>query len=284
MAQGGVWGQKSPMERIQASLRDAFKFNSLKPTAKITMSLRDYPCGFGSSIFNFQLESGSRNPVIQRGMRAKSKILSDINYLGIVAVIRTNKAEQVLPVCEALILGGINILEVTMTVPDALNIMKSVIKNFGQHALVGMGSVLDSKSARAALEAGAEFIVSPIAKVEVAAAARAGQRVCMLGAYTPTETALAHDSGADFIKIFPADNLGPGYLRALRGPMPHLKLVPTGGITVENAAEFINAGAAALGIGSSLITKAILQQSDWTELTRLAAEYAQIIKTVREKK
>jgi 2-dehydro-3-deoxyphosphogluconate aldolase/(4S)-4-hydroxy-2-oxoglutarate aldolase len=147
-----------------------------------------------------------------------------------------------------------------------------------------MGSVLDAAMARAALDAGAEFLVSPIAKVDVAAAARAAQRVCMLGAYTPTEAQLAHTSGADFVKIFPADNLGPAFLRALRAPMPHLKLVPTGGVTLENAADFINAGAAALGVGSSLVTKQILKESNWPELTRLASDYARAVREAKDKK
>lgn len=219
-----------------------------------------------------------------RAMRSKAKVLSDINYLGIVAVIRTDKPEQILPLCEALVKGGVSALEITMTVPDAVNVMKNVIKSLGQHALVGMGSVLDVQMAKAALDAGAEFLVSPIAKVDVAAAARAAQRTCMLGAYTPTEAQLVHQSGADFVKVFPADNLGPSYLRSLRAPMPHLKLVPTGGVTLENAAEFIQAGAAALGVGSSLVTKQIVQESNWTELTRLAAEYAKVVRQTKDKK
>lgn len=214
-------------------------------------------------------------------MRSKAKIISDIQFLGVVAVIRAEQPAQVAPVCDALIKGGVSILEITMTVPDAVNVMKEVIKNFGQHAIVGMGSVLDAAMARAALEGGAEFVVSPITKVEVVAAARAAQRVCMLGAYTPTEAQLAHTSGADFVKIFPADNLGPGYLKALRAPMPHLKMVPTGGVTLENAAEFIRAGAAALGVGSSLIAKDLVREAHWAELTRLAGEYARIVREAK---
>lgn len=217
-------------------------------------------------------------------MRSKAKIISDINFLGVVAVIRADQPDPVVPLCEALVQGGVSILEVTMTVPDAVNVMKNVIKALGQHAIVGMGSVLDAAMARAALDAGAEFIVSPITKVEVAAAARGAQRVCMLGAYTPTEAQLAHLSGADFVKIFPADNLGPAYLKALRAPMPHLKLVPTGGVTLENAAAFIKAGAAALGVGSSLITKEILRAANWPELTRLAGEYARIVREAKGNK
>lgn len=217
-------------------------------------------------------------------MRSKAKVLSDINFLGLVAVIRSDKPEQILPLCEALVKGGVNALEITMTVPDAVNVMKNVIKTLGQHALVGMGSVLDVQMAKAVLDAGAEFVVSPITKVDVAAAARAAQRTCLLGAYTPTEAQLAHLSGADFVKIFPADNLGPGYLRNLRAPMPHLKLVPTGGVTLENAADFIKAGAAALGVGSSLVTKQILQDANWAELTRLAAEFVKVVRQAKENK
>jgi len=215
-------------------------------------------------------------------MRAKTKVLSDLKYLGVVAIIRTDKPEQVIPVCESLITGGVSVLEITMTVPNAIEIMREVIRQLGQHALVGMGSVLDAKTARAVLEAGAEFIVTPIAKVEVAAAARAAQRVCMLGAYTPTEAQLAHEAGADLVKIFPADNLGPAYLKSLLAPMPHLKLVPTGGVTLDNAAQFLKAGAAALGVGSSLVSKQILAESNWGELIRLAAEYSRVVRQARE--
>lgn len=217
-------------------------------------------------------------------MRAKAKVLSDIEYLGIVAVIRTDKPEQMIPLCESLITGGVNILEITMTVPNAVEVMKEVIRQLGQHAIVGMGSVLDARAARTVLEAGAEFIVSPVAKVEISAAARLGKRTCMIGAYTPSEAQLAYDSGADFVKIFPADNLGPGYLRALRGPMPHLKMVPTGGVTLENAADFIKAGAAALGVGSSLVSKQILKESNWGELIRLAAEFSRIVRQAKDSK
>jgi 2-dehydro-3-deoxyphosphogluconate aldolase/(4S)-4-hydroxy-2-oxoglutarate aldolase len=217
-------------------------------------------------------------------MRAKTKVISDINYVGIVAVIRTDKPEQIPPVCEALVAGGVSILELTMTIPNALEALRNVIKSFGQRAIFGMGTIMDGKTARAAFEAGAEFVVTPIVKVEVAAAARTASRVSMIGAFTPTEAALAQEAGADYVKLFPADNLGPAYIRALRTPMPNLRLVPTGGVTLDNAADFLKAGAAALGVGSSLVTKQILEESNWAELTRLAGAYAKAVRQVKDAK
>src|SRR6185503_14318767 len=129
-----------------------------------------------------------------------------------------------------------------------------------------------AESCRAAIEAGAEFIVSPITRVEIVEAAHAAARPVMLGAYTPTEAQRAHEAGADFIKIFPADGLGAAYIKALRAPLPHLRIVPTGGVDLNTAADFIKAGCVALGLGSSLVSSKLLNDENWAELTRLAGE------------
>jgi 2-dehydro-3-deoxyphosphogluconate aldolase/(4S)-4-hydroxy-2-oxoglutarate aldolase len=223
-----------------------------------------FPCQCGNVAQDFARDK----------MRAKQKVISDINFLGVIGIIRTDKPEQVMPVCEALIAGGINILELTMTIPDAVNTLKEVSQRFSQQAIVGMGTVLDIKSAKAAVDAGAEFLVTPVTRLEVLQVAKASGRVCMLGAYTPTEALLAHDAGADYVKIFPADNLGPGYIKALRNPMPQLRLVPTGGVTLENIAEWFRAGAPAVGVGSSLVSKRILAEENWVELLQIAGEFA----------
>ncbi|MEI7731050.1 MAG: bifunctional 4-hydroxy-2-oxoglutarate aldolase/2-dehydro-3-deoxy-phosphogluconate aldolase [Verrucomicrobiota bacterium] len=216
-------------------------------------------------------------------MRAKATVISDIGFVGIIPVIRTDKPEQIIPLCEAVVAGGITILELTMTIPNPVETLKKVVAHFGQKALIGMGSLLNGAMARAAADAGAEFLVTPITKLEVVAVGRTANRPVMLGAYTPTEAALAMEAGADFIKIFPADNLGPNYLKALRAPMPQLKLVPTGGVTLENAADFLKAGAAALGIGGSLVTSQILKESNWAELTRLSSAYVRVVQEARKK-
>ena len=200
---------------------------------------------------------------------------------GIIAVVRTDKPEQVPFICEALLAGGVVAVEITFTVPNAADAIHEADRRFGARALIGAGTVLDLDQARRALEAGAQFIVSPITRTPLVEEAHASGRAMMLGAYTPTEAQLAHEAGADFIKIFPADKLGPSYIRALRAPLPHLKIVPTGGVDLNTAADFIKAGSAALGLGGSLLTPWILGANDWPGLTRLAAEYVKIARAAR---
>ncbi len=206
-------------------------------------------------------------------MRTKSEIIAALLNPGIIAVVRAKSADQVLPLTAALLAGGVIAVEITMTTPDALAAIRAATAEFGNRALLGVGTVLDAATCRAAVEAGAEFVVSPITRPEIAAAARALDRPVMLGAYTPTEAQLAYEAGADFIKIFPADGLGPNYIKALRAPLPHLRIVPTGGVDLPNIADFLKAGCAALGVGSSLLSARILRDNDWPELTRLAGEF-----------
>jgi 2-dehydro-3-deoxyphosphogluconate aldolase/(4S)-4-hydroxy-2-oxoglutarate aldolase len=209
-------------------------------------------------------------------MRSRAEIISLLTHPGIIAVVRTDKAEQVPPICEALLAGGVIALEITLTVPNALEAIREASRRFGSGALIGAGTVLNAGGCREAITAGAEFVVSPITRLEIAEAAHVADKPAMLGAYTPTEAQAAHEGGADFIKIFPADKLGPSYIKALRAPLPHLKIVPTGGVDLNTAAEFLKAGCAALGVGGSLLTAAILKNDDWAELTRLARAYVEI--------
>lgn len=214
-------------------------------------------------------------------MRSRSEISARLSELGLVAVIRTPSFELVAPVCAALAAGGVLALEVTMTVPDALRAMREVNAKFGDQVLLGAGTILNAAQCEAALDAGAQFVVSPITKLEIIAAAHARNKPVMLGAYTPTEAQLAHEAGADFIKIFPADKLGPGYIKNLRAPLPHLRIVPTGGVDLLTAPEFLKAGCAALGVGSSLLSAEILRTKNWTELTRLAGEFVRVVRETR---
>lgn len=209
-------------------------------------------------------------------MRSRSEIISLLTNPGIVAVVRAERAEQVLPVCEALLAGGVLALEITLTVPGAIEVIREAARRFAPRGLIGVGTVLTAADCRSATAAGAEFVVSPITKLEILEAAHSADRPVMLGAYTPTEAQIAHEAGADFIKIFPADKLGPGYIRALRAPLPHLRIVPTGGVDLKTAAEFLQADCAALGVGSSLLTPEILRTSNWPELTRLAKAFVEI--------
>ena len=201
-------------------------------------------------------------------MRTRFEIISLLTDPGLIAVVRTEKAEQVVPVCEALLAGGIHALEITLTVPDALAAIKEAGARFGARAVIGVGTVLSGEMARQAVLAGAQFVVSPVTKTEIIAAGHALDRPVMLGAYTATEAQRAYEEGADFIKLFPADNLGPGYVKALLAPLPHLRIVPTGGVTLQTAADFLKAGCAALGLGSSLVSAQILREGNWAELTR----------------
>jgi 2-dehydro-3-deoxyphosphogluconate aldolase / (4S)-4-hydroxy-2-oxoglutarate aldolase len=206
-------------------------------------------------------------------MRTKAEIISLLANPGIIAVVRAQKTEQVIPLSEALIAGGVIAIEITMTTPNAIEGIRDARKRLGERALIGVGTVLTEKVCREAIDAGAEFVVTPICRTEFVAIAHAADRPIMLGAYTPTEAQIAHEAGADFIKIFPADNLGPGYIKALRAPLPHLRLVPTGGVDVHNVADFLKAGCVALGVGGTLVSARILQEADWPALTRRAAEF-----------
>src|SRR5262245_14937054 len=216
-------------------------------------------------------------------MRTKDEIISLLTNPGIIAVVRAQKAEQVLPLSEALLAGGVIAIEITMTTPNAIAAIREAHGKLGARALIGVGTVLDVETCRAALTAGAQFVVSPICRPEFVPITKAAQRPLMLGAYTPTEAQLAHEAGADFIKIFPADGLGSGYIKALRAPLPHLRIVPTGGVDVANVADFFNAGCVAVGVGSSLVSAKLLQDAAWPELTRRAAEFVKAAEQGRKR-
>jgi 2-dehydro-3-deoxyphosphogluconate aldolase/(4S)-4-hydroxy-2-oxoglutarate aldolase len=200
---------------------------------------------------------------------------------GIIAVVRAQSADQVLPLSEALITGGVIAIEITMTTPNAIAAIREARDALGARALIGIGTVLDLDTCRAAITAGAEFVVTPICRTELIQVVQQSDRPIMIGAYTPTEAQIAYEAGADYIKIFPADTLGPGYMKSLRAPLPHLKLVPTGGVDVQNVEEFIKAGCVALGVGSSLVSTKILQNANWPELTRKAAEFVAAARAAR---
>jgi 2-dehydro-3-deoxyphosphogluconate aldolase/(4S)-4-hydroxy-2-oxoglutarate aldolase len=217
----------------------------------------------------------------QSNMRTRSEIISLLIDPGIIAVVRAQSAEQVLPLSEALIAGGVIAIEITLTTPQAIEAIGRAKMQLGDRAVIGVGTVLEAQVAQAAIAAGAEFVVSPILRTELVEVAHRTQRPIMLGAYTPTEAQLAHEAGADFVKIFPADGLGPAYIKALRAPLPHLRMVPTGGVDLQTAGEFLRAGCAALGAGSSLVSARILQEANWAELTRRAGEFVAVAQAAR---
>lgn len=211
------------------------------------------------------------------GMK-RDKALGIILETKVIAVIRMADAGRLFDVVEALQKGGVKALEVTMTVPGALDIMQKLAVTKPEGVLVGAGTVLDADTAAAAIWSGADFIVSPIADPGMIAACRSHDTFVAPGAFTPAEIVAAWDRGADVVKVFPATSLGPQYLRDIRGPFPQLRLMPTGGVTVENARGFIEAGACAVGIGTALLDKKAIEAADWNSLT---AKARQLVESLR---
>ena len=172
---------------------------------------------------------------------------------GIVAVVRSEMAEPVVKVASALAEGGVSAVEITFTVPDASEVIREVRRALGDSVVLGAGSVLDAETARLAILAGAEYLVSPVVNLDVIRLARRYGKVVMPGAFTPTEILAAWEQGADVVKVFPADVGGPAFFKAIRGPMPQVRLMPTGGVDLSTAESFLKAGAVCLGVGSSLV-------------------------------
>src|SRR5258708_5057413 len=192
---------------------------------------------------------------------------------GIVAVVRAESGESLVKVVRALADGGVTAAEITFTVPDAIEVIREVRREVGDAVVLGAGTVLDPETARAALLAGAEYIVAPSLNVEVIRLCRRYDKVVMPGALTPTEVVAAWEAGADVVKIFPADLGGPGYLKALRGPLPQIKMMPTGGMDVSTAEAFLKAGACCLGVGGSLVEPKAVASGDFDRIRDLAAQY-----------
>jgi 2-dehydro-3-deoxyphosphogluconate aldolase/(4S)-4-hydroxy-2-oxoglutarate aldolase len=210
--------------------------------------------------------------------------IEDLNHVlqtGIVAILRVPTSDQLASVARALFEGGIDVIEVTFTVPNALEILAEVKKELGNRVLLGMGTVLDPESARAALLAGAEFIVSPSLNPDVIRLCHRYDKVVMPGAFTPTEILAAWEAGADIVKVFPSDAVGPSYLKALRGPFPQIRLMPTGGVNLETLPAFIKAGACALGVGGSLIDPQAIRDGNFARLRDLAGQYVEALKSAR---
>ena len=208
-------------------------------------------------------------------MRTKEQIISQLSNPGIVAVVRAPKTEMVIPLSEALLAGGVIAIEITMTTPNAIAAIRDASARLGDRALIGVGTILKPADCQAAIDAGAQFVVTPICRTELVAIAHRANRPIMLGAYTPTEAQTAYEAGADMIKIFPADTLGPGYIKGIRAPLPHLKIVPTGGVDLNTIGDFFKAGCPAVGVGGSLVSAKLMQAGDWAGLTRLAAQFVE---------
>lgn len=199
----------------------------------------------------------------------------------IVAVIRSSKSELLVDVAEALVAGGVDVMEVTFTVPNAVRVLEQVAAKLGDRILLGAGTVLDAETARTAILAGAQFIVSPSTNLDVIRLCRRYGKLIMPGAFTPTEVVTAWEAGADIVKIFPSDFGGPKYLRVLRAPLPQVRMMPTGGVSLETAGEFLRAGACALGVGASLVEARAVESGDMQRIESLARQFVQIVRDTR---
>jgi 2-dehydro-3-deoxyphosphogluconate aldolase/(4S)-4-hydroxy-2-oxoglutarate aldolase len=213
---------------------------------------------------------------------SQQSTLERILACGIVAVVRSPEGGVLIDVAKALLDGGANVVEITFTVPAAHRVLEAVRAALGDQVLLGAGTVLDPETARVAILSGAEFIVAPTLNLEVIRLCQRYGKVIIPGAYTPTEVLTAWEAGADIVKVFPSDIGGPAYIRALRGPLPQIRLMPTGGVNLQTAAEFLRAGACALGIGTSLVEPKAIATRDFARISALAREYVRIVRETRQ--
>ena len=213
-----------------------------------------------------------------------SDTLSRILDCGIVAVVRSEKPDQLIQVVEALARGGVTAAEITFTVPEADRVIREVRKALGDRIILGAGTVLDSETARTAILAGAEYLVTPCVNLDVIRLAKRYGKVVMPGGFTPTECLTAWEAGADVVKVFPADVVGPAFFKAMKGPLPQIRLMPTGGVDLTTAESFLKAGACCLGVGSSLVEPKAVAAGDFARLESLAAQYIEIVRKFRSSK
>ncbi len=207
--------------------------------------------------------------------------LSRVLDCGLVAVVRAPDPTHLVQVIRALADGGVTVAEVTFTVPDAVGVIRAAKKELGDRVLLGAGTVLDPETARAALLAGAEFIVSPTLNFDVIRMCKRYDKLVFPGAFTPTEILAAWEAGADIVKVFPADVLGTNFFKAMRGPLPQIRLMPTGGVDLNTAGEFLRAGACCLGVGSQMVDPKAVAREDYEYLRGLAWQYTQAVRLAR---
>lgn len=212
----------------------------------------------------------------------KKQIVEHIENLGLVPVVRASSSDEAMQAIEAIKAGGVNILEITMTVPGAVRVIEKVADKYGSDVLVGAGTVLDPETARACLLAGAQFIVSPALNLDtIALCHRYSAPVCP-GVMTPTEVITAWSAGVDFVKVFPCGSVGgASYVKNLKGPFPQVKIIPTGGVSLKTAADFIKAGASALGVGTDLVDVKAIRAGDAHVVTERARQFVEIVREAR---
>ena len=212
----------------------------------------------------------------------KAQVIRTIKDTGIIPVVRATSADEAMRAIDAIRAGGISVLEITMTVPGAVGLIETVSKRYGSEALVGAGTVLDAETAQACISAGARFVVSPSLDFETISSCRRSNVSVMPGALTPTEVVQAWKAGADLVKVFPAGAVGgASYIKALKAPLPQIELVPTGGVSLKTAGEFIKAGASALGVGADLVDIKAIREGQVDVITDRARQFLQIVRDAR---
>jgi 2-dehydro-3-deoxyphosphogluconate aldolase/(4S)-4-hydroxy-2-oxoglutarate aldolase len=214
--------------------------------------------------------------------RKKDQVLKSIGETGVVAVIRASSPDQLNDIADALLDGGVVAIEVTMTTPKAIQCIERLADRYGDRALVGVGTVIDAATARDAISAGAEFVVSPTFDSQIVETTLRYGKISIPGAFTPTEIFRAFAAGGDVIKVFPSTALGPGYFKDILAPLPQLRLTPTGGVDLKNTPEWIKAGAVCVGVGSALISKEALAKNDWNSITNNARAFIEAVKFARK--
>jgi 2-dehydro-3-deoxyphosphogluconate aldolase/(4S)-4-hydroxy-2-oxoglutarate aldolase len=213
----------------------------------------------------------------------KEQVRQRIVDIGIVPVLRVSSPKLAMAAAEAVLAGGIPIVEVTMTIPKAVDVIRELVMSMSSDVIVGAGTVLDADAAQQCLDAGAEFLVSPVFDLETMELANSAGTLMMAGALTPTEILNAWNRGSAFVKVFPCGNVGgPKYIQALRGPLPHIPLIPTGGVSLDTTAAFITAGASALGVGTELISESELKAGNPMHITRTAKRFVAIVQEARQ--
>ena len=213
---------------------------------------------------------------------SKESQLRHVLDCGIVAVVRAPDGRQLVEVARALADGGVSVVEITMTVPDALEVVRAVRKSLGDRLLLGAGTILDPETGRAALLAGAEYLVAPTLNLDVIRLCARYDKLVMPGCFTPTEILTAWEAGADIVKVFPAEVVGPAFFKALRGPLPQVRLMPTGGVDLTTAAGFLQAGACCLGVGGQLVEPKAVASGNFDRIRDLARQYVAIVKQFRQ--
>ncbi len=214
---------------------------------------------------------------IENPARRKEKTLSEILKRKAIAVVRLKDAEKLMDVIKAVYSGGISVIEITMTVPNAIELIRKAANELDDDFIIGVGSVLNKKNAEDAIQAGAKYVVSPIFKKEIVDVAHNNDVPVIPGAYSPTEILTAQEYGADIVKVFPANVVGMDFFKAVLAPMPHLKIMPTGGVTLTNAGDWLKAGACAVGIGSALLDKSAIEKGNYDILTSNAKKIMESI-------